>query len=113
MALDFSELNGFAPDEDRVPFDPRMITGFTGARSGQRPSPTALPTLGQMIGARTATIATPGPQARTAPNVPAPSFSSLMQPATPTMLDVDGARQHLGRPDVDGARQYLSRTGCR
>jgi hypothetical protein len=108
MALDFSELNGFAPDEDRVPFDPRMITGFTGARSGQSPSPTALPTFGQMIGSRTTAVATP---ARLAPDAPAPSFSSLMQPATPTMLGVDGVRQHLGRPDVDGARQYLSRTG--
>jgi hypothetical protein len=29
MALDFSELNGFAPGDDSVPFDPRMITGFT------------------------------------------------------------------------------------
>ena len=50
MALDFSELNGFAPGDDSVPFDPRMITGFTGSRSGQRPSLTALPTFGQMIG---------------------------------------------------------------
>ncbi len=50
MALDFSELNGFAPFDDSVPFDPRMITGFTGARSGQRPSLTALPTFGQMMG---------------------------------------------------------------
>jgi hypothetical protein len=94
--------------QSRVPFDPRMITGFTGARSGQSPSPTALPTFGQMIGARTTAVATP---ARLAPDAPAPSFSSLMQPATPTMLGVDGVRQHLGRPDVDGARQYLSRTG--
>ena len=39
MALDFSELNGFAPGDDSVPFDPRLITGFTGARSGQRPGP--------------------------------------------------------------------------
>ena len=45
MALDFSELNGFAPGDDSVPFDPRLITGFTGARSGQRPGPTALPTF--------------------------------------------------------------------
>jgi hypothetical protein len=111
MALDFSELNGFAPGDDSVPFDPRMITGFTGARSGQRPSPTALPTFGQMIGARTAAVATPGPQARTAPDVPAPSFSSLMQAAASAMLGADGARQHLGRPDVEGARQYLSRAG--
>ena len=108
MALDFSALNGFAPGDDSVPFDPRMITGFTGARSGQSPSPTALPTFGQMIGARTTAVATP---ARLAPDAPAPSFSSLMQPATPTMLGVDGVRQHLGRPDADGARHYLSRAG--
>ena len=38
MALDFSELNGFAPEDDRVPFDPRLITGFTGARSEPRRS---------------------------------------------------------------------------
>jgi hypothetical protein len=31
MALDFSELNGFAPCNDSVPFDPRMITGLAGA----------------------------------------------------------------------------------
>jgi len=111
MPIDFSELNGFAPGEDSVPFDPRMITGLTGARSGERPGPIARPTLGQMIGARTTAVATPVPRARTVPDVPASSFSSLMQPATPTMLDVDGARQHLGRPDVEGARQYLSRAG--
>jgi hypothetical protein len=108
MALDFSELNGFAPDDNSVPFDPRMITGFTGARSGQRPNLTALPTFGQMIGGRTAAVAAPSPRARTAPDVPAPSFSSLMQPAAPAILWADGARQHLGRPDVEGARQYLS-----
>ena len=39
MALGFSELNGFASGDDSVPFDPRMIMGFTGARSGQRPGP--------------------------------------------------------------------------
>ena len=111
MALDFSELNGFAPGDDSVPFDPRMITGFTGSRSGQRPSLTALPTFGQMIGGRTAAVATPGPQARKAPGVPAPSFSSLMQPPAQAMLGTDGGRQSLGRPDVDGGRQYLSRAG--
>ena len=92
MALDFSELNGFAPGDDSVPFDPRMITGFTGAPPGQRPSPTALPTFGQMIGARTAAVVIPGSQARTGPDVPAASFSSLMQPAAPVMLGADRAR---------------------
>jgi hypothetical protein len=42
---------------------------------------------------RTTTVATPVPQERTVPDVPAPSFSSVMQPAAPAMLGADGARQ--------------------
>jgi hypothetical protein len=76
MALDFSELNGFAPEDDRVPFDPRMITGFPGGAIGTASEPNCSTYVGQLIGARTAAVATPGPQARTAPDVPAPSFQA-------------------------------------
>jgi len=52
---------------------------------------------------RTTTVATPGPQERTVPDVPAPSFSGVMQPAAPAMLDADGARQHWAMPRAGSA----------